>query len=163
MCTTELEDIINYFGERIQIEDFNLKLGKKTILEIISRKIDIFENFKEDIKSKWEYFKHNSKINNKSYLIFLYYNFNDFFRSFLENFFGINQETCLELLIYEKVSSTDIIIEYKYHLSENIEIIGKSLNILNNNNQEFLFPITFFFFYYKKSWYYFKRYNSREL
>ena len=83
MGTADLEDILNYFGENLKTKDFNLKIGKKTILEIISRKIDIFENFKEDIKTKWEYFKHINKSKNNSYLIFLYHNFNDFFRFFL--------------------------------------------------------------------------------
>ncbi len=147
MDSTELEEILNYFRESFKGRVFNITTGKEIIYNILSRKNALFEEFKEEIKNKWENYSHGNKRENKSYLNFLYRNFNNFFEFFLKNFFGLNQNILLKLIIKEKLSSTEIIIEYNYYFEGEIEsIFRKSINILTNQEQEFFFPITYLYF-----------------
>ncbi|MFX1411980.1 MAG: hypothetical protein ACFFA6_16665 [Promethearchaeota archaeon] len=117
MATEYLRDILSFIDERVKGKGSNYKMETKLFLEILEQKQDQFESFKKNIKSKWEVFKlrNEKKVIKKTYTTFFYENFDDFFRYFIGNFFGIDEHS-LKLIIKEKISEQILILEYDYLL-----------------------------------------------
>ena len=99
-------------------EIFNLKMHKKVYFNILEKNKERFEELLDLIRSKWVEFKKSNKkrVIKKTFTSFLYINFHEFFKFYLQNFFGFDGDS-LELIIKENVSDDTLLIEYDYHLS----------------------------------------------
>ncbi|MFX0042539.1 MAG: hypothetical protein ACFE8L_06475 [Candidatus Hodarchaeota archaeon] len=141
MAIEELQDILNYIEERAKGKSPNYKTETNIFFEILERKKDQFEQFKMDIKLKWSDFKlkNKTRVLKKTYTTFFYENFHNFFKYFVENFFGINKNA-LEIVIKEKISDKILILEYNYFLTSEVK---KYFDIISNNTQEDLFIFSF--------------------
>ena len=135
MVHKELPKILSYLEENLKDQLFSLKLRKKVFIEILEQKHTHYDELKEKIKSKWQDFKekNNKKVVKKTYTAFLDENFHDFFKYFIETFFGLESNS-LELTLKENISETDLILDYKYYLlPEEIEQFDKLSNELEGN------------------------------
>ncbi len=137
MGNKELNEILNLLGKKIKEKSDNLKVDLKNIYSIlVSRKNGLVKEFKEDIGAKWNEFKklNENRIIKKTYTTFFYNNFYDYYKFFLKNFFGLNDNS-LVLLSKEKISETNLIIEFKYNLSEEeLDFFDKTLKLYEKAN-----------------------------
>ncbi|MFX1321866.1 MAG: hypothetical protein ACFFAQ_09490 [Promethearchaeota archaeon] len=142
MTFEDLQDILNFIEERVKGNRPNYKTETNIFFEILERKKDQFEQFKMGIKSKWNDFKLKNQKNvlKKTYTTFFYENFHDFFKYFVENFFGIN-ENSLKIIIKEKISDKILILEYNYFLT--LEVKKYFDKISNNIQEDLLYIFTF--------------------
>jgi hypothetical protein len=118
LVNKELPDIINLLSEVFKDEIFNLKMHKKVYFQILEEKQDIFEDYINQIRSKWLMFKERNEKNliKKTYTTFLNSEFHGLFKEYLEQFFGFSGNS-LELISKEKTSDNNLLIEYNYNLS----------------------------------------------
>ena len=142
MAIEDLQDILNFIEERAIGKSPNYKTETNIFIEILERKKDQFEQFKKDIKVKWNDFKlkNQKKVLKKTYTTFFYENFHDFFKYFVENFFGIN-ENSLKIIIKEKISEKILILEYNYFLT--LEIKKYFDKISNSIQEDLLYVFSF--------------------
>lgn len=135
MVNKELPKILSYLEENLKGQLFSLKLKKKVFFEILEQKHTHYDELKDKIKSKWQGFKkrNNKKAVKKTYTTFLYENFHDFFKRYIETFFGLESNS-LELTLKENISETDLLLEYRYYLTpEEIDQFDKFSNELEGN------------------------------
>ena len=118
MANKDLSEVLDFYGKKIKGQVFNLKKEKKTLFELIKTKEELYEEYIERIKSNWDEFKlkNQERVIKKTFTSFLYQDFDDYFKFFIHNFFGLDQNS-LEMVIKEKLSDTNLIIEYNYHIS----------------------------------------------
>ncbi len=142
MAIEDLQDILNFIEERAIGKSPNYKTETNIFIEILERKKDQFEQFKKDIKVKWNDFKlkNQKKVLKKTYTTFFYENFHDFFKYFVENFFGIN-ENSLKIIIKEKISEKILILEYNYFLT--LEVKKYFDKISNSIQEDLLYVFSF--------------------
>ncbi len=142
MAIEDLQDILNFIEERAIGKSPNYKTETNIFIEILERKKDQFEQFKKDIKVKWNDFKlkNQKKVLKKTYTTFFYENFHDFFKYFIENFFGIN-ENSLKIIIKEKISEKILILEYNYFLT--LEVKKYFDKISNSIQEDLLYVFSF--------------------
>jgi len=142
MAIEDLQDILNFIEERAIGKSSNYKTETNIFIEILERKKDQFEQFKKDIKAKWNDFKlkNQKKVLKKTYTTFFYENFHDFFKYFVENFFGIN-ENSLKIIIKEKISEKILILEYNYFLT--LEVKKYFDKISNSIQEDLLYVFSF--------------------
>jgi len=142
MAIEDLQDILNFIEERAIGKSPNYKTETNIFIEILERKKDQFEQFKKDIKAKWNDFKlkNQKKVLKKTYTTFFYENFHDFFKYFVENFFGIN-ENSLKIIIKEKISEKILILEYNYFLT--LEVKKYFDKISNSIQEDLLYVFSF--------------------
>ncbi|GAG64097.1 unnamed protein product, partial [marine sediment metagenome] len=149
MVNKELSDILDFLEEKIKGQDFGLRFETNVFLEILERKKEKFKDFQDDIRLRWDEFnqKNQKRVIKKTFTTFFYENFHDFFRYYLQFFFGFN-ESSLELIIKEKISEKFLFLEYNYFLSsEEIDYFDKTSKdfegeLLNG----FTFPTGYFYF-----------------
>ncbi|MFX1408272.1 MAG: hypothetical protein ACFFBW_15080 [Promethearchaeota archaeon] len=120
--SSSLNYILDYLGEQIKGKGFSLKLNSNVFFDIIGKESEKFQHFQNQIKIDWETFKlqNQNRILKKTYTTFFYLNFHNYFKYFISNFCGFN-ENYLNLIIKEKVSDNNLFLEYDYLLSENEE------------------------------------------
>ena len=149
MVNKELSDILDFLEEKIKGQDFGLRFETNVFFEILERKKEKFKDFQDDIRLRWDEFdqKNQKRVIKKTFTTFFYENFHDFFRYFLQFFFGFN-ESSLELIIKEKISEKFLFLEYNYFLSsEEIDYFDKTSKdfegeLLNG----FTLPTGYFYF-----------------
>ncbi len=142
MAYKELREILDFLEDRVKGQGLDLKLETNLFFEILDRKKNEFEEFREEIKSKWTDFseKNKKRVLKKTFTTFFYNNFHDFFKFFLQVFFGFS-ETSLELIIKEKISDKILFLEYNYFLtSEEKEHFNRTSKKYEN---EVLYGFTF--------------------
>ncbi len=142
-----LRDILDFLKKRVKGQDFYLSMEKNVFFEILGRKKKNLTDFKEGIKLKWEEFsiKNQKRIIKKTYTTFLYNNFQDFFKSYLDNFFGFKSEN-LEKVSVDFISDTNLFLEYNYFLSSEEESYIKEISKRLDSNTIGLFPAQYLFF-----------------
>lgn len=99
-------------------EGATLRLSSNILFSLLNNNNSELEKFKQRIIEKWRDFKlqNSERIITKSYTTFFYLNFHEFFKTFLQEFWGFNGNS-LELVIKEKVSEENLFLEYDYSMS----------------------------------------------
>ncbi len=141
MVNKELTEILNQLSEIFSEEIFNLKMHKKAYFNILEKNKDKFEKFLDLIRSKWLEFKkvNQKRVIKKTFTSFLYINFHQFFKLYLQDFFGFEADS-LELIIKENISDDTLLLEYKYHLtSEEIDLYEATSKKVKGNLYGLLF------------------------
>ncbi|MFX0056906.1 MAG: hypothetical protein ACFE85_08660 [Candidatus Hodarchaeota archaeon] len=135
--SSSLNTILDYLGDHVKGKGFSLKLNSNVFFDIIGKQNEKFQHFQNQIKSDWENFKlqNQNRILKKTYTTFFYLNFQEYFKYFISNFCGFNEEY-LDLVIKEKVSDKNLFVEYNYLLSEEEEkdFIAFSKKLQDNLN-----------------------------
>ena len=83
MAHQELQDILEILQGKIKEEDYSLKVVGNVFLEILKKNKEKYEEFKQNITTKWEKHKQdnqNRKIK-KTFTFFFYTHFHDFLKS----------------------------------------------------------------------------------
>ncbi len=135
MVNTELPNILDFLRENLRNQIFSLKVKKKVFLALLEKKKKHYNELKENISSKWQDFKNRNqkRVVRKTYTTFLYENFHNFFEYYLNTFFGFDCNS-LELKLKEKISETNLVLEYNYYLSpKEIGLYEKISNELEGN------------------------------
>ncbi|MFX1417837.1 MAG: hypothetical protein ACFE9N_02830 [Promethearchaeota archaeon] len=129
MAYKELKYIVKNLLNRENFRDFSIKTINNALFEILEKNHAKYENFKNNIRLKWEAFekKNQNRLIKKTFTLFFYENFQEFFSYFLHEFFGFD-EKYLELNSKEKISEKIIFFEYTYLLNPNEEEIFISLS-----------------------------------
>lgn len=142
MVNKELPDILNQLSENFSEEIFNLKMHKKVYFNILEKKKDRFEEFLTLIRSKWLEFKEKNqkRVIKKTFTSFLYIHFHEYFKLFLQNFFGFDGNS-LELIIKENISDTTLLLEYNYHLASEEMVLYEDVSKKVKGN---LYGVLFF-------------------
>ncbi len=132
LANKELSEILEFLSEKIKGKGFNLQIEKNVFFDVIYRKKKVFEEFTRSINSKWHVIneKNQNRVIKKTYTSFLYENFHDFFKFYLQNFFGFDEKK-LFLDLKEKISDKLLFLEYHYFLSpeeeKNYKILSEKL------------------------------------
>jgi hypothetical protein len=146
---TNLNRILNFLGEKIKDQGFHLNIKANVFFEIVNQKSERYKKFKKNIESEWETFivERNDHPKKKTYTHFLYIKFDEYFRFFIREFFGLNQNQSLNLISKEELSEKNLIIEYSYKISKNELQSFKNLSEkLKNNVYNLSFPTAYLFF-----------------
>ena len=130
----ELPSILNLLRDNIDGQVFNRNLQKKILYKILENENNktIFDDYQKSIKSKWQDFVNynNKRSIKKTYISFLYTNFNEILTFFLQNFFGFNTNQ-LHLTNNEMISDSQSILEYNYDINpeelEQYDIVAHSI------------------------------------
>lgn len=119
MAKSELQNTLDLYVDKIRGSVFDLKKEKEAFFSVVESKKIPYSMLIEEIESKWNNFeeKNKKRVLNKTFTTFLYFNFDAFFRTFIREFFSLNEEA-LELNIKEKISDITLLLEYSYALSE---------------------------------------------
>lgn len=148
MVTKELEEIIKFLDDKIEGEDLVFAFNNKSFMKIFDRKKKEYNEFKKLIKSRWQDFTltNQKKVVRSNYLSFLYDNLDEFLKISLTKFFGLN-ENSLKFMQIEKISDSDLIIEYEYFISPGEEYIFNELAIKAGQDQyPFEYYVGYLFF-----------------
>ena len=135
MVNKELSNILDFLRENLKNQIFSLKVKKRVFFEILEQKEQNYNELKENISSKWQDFKNKNqkRVVRKTYTTFIYENFHNFFEYYLNTFFGFDCNS-LELKLKEKISETNLVLEYNYYLSpKEIGLYDKISNELEGN------------------------------
>lgn len=118
MDSKELVSTLEFLAEKVKGLGFDFKLETSVLFEILERKNENFKEFQNEITLKWDKFiqKNQKRIIKKTFTTFFYDNFHQFFKYFLQNFFGFN-ENSLEMINKEKISEEFLFLEYNYFLT----------------------------------------------
>ncbi len=132
MAYKELKYIFKNLQERVNKQDFSIKSVNRLLFEILEKNNAKFEEFKNDIRLKWEEFekKNRNRVIKKTFTTFFYKNFHELFSYFLNTFFGFDRDS-LKLFSKEKISEKIIFFDYNYILNPNEE------DIIFKNSAEF--------------------------
>lgn len=122
MDNKELVESLEFLEEKVKGLGFDFKLETSVLFEILERKKEIFKEFQDEIILKWDEFsqKNKKRIIKKTFTSFFYDHFHNFFKFFLQKFFGFNEEF-LKVINKEKISDEFLILEYNYFLSSEEE------------------------------------------
>lgn len=114
----ELRYIVENLQKKANEQELSITTINSVLFEILIKKGTKFEDFKKDIRLKWEAFveKNNDRIIKKTFTLFFYKNFHDLFKYFLHVFFGFNEQS-LKQFSKEKISDKIIFFEYSYLLN----------------------------------------------
>ena len=148
LVNNDLEEIIKFLDDKIEGKDLVLAFNNKSFLKIFDRKRQDYDEFKEIIDSKWQQFILNNQkeVVRKNYISFFYDNLDELLKTTLTKFFGLNKNS-LKFIQVEKISDSDLIIEYEYSLSTEEISIFKELAIQAGEEQyPFEYYIGFLFF-----------------
>ena len=123
-------------GEKLKLEGMALKLNSNSLFGLLTSTSQL-DKFQLEIAFKWDDFKkkNQQRIITKSYTTFFYLNFDEIFRTFLNEFCGLKSKS-LQLILKEKVSNENLFLEYSYDLSKdelrNFKEFGQNYgNIIN--------------------------------
>lgn len=122
MAYKELKYIIKNLQDRVNKQDFSIKSVNRLLFEILEKNSTKFEEFKNDIRLKWEEFekKNRNRVIKKTFTSFFYENFHELFSYFLNMFFGFDKNS-LKLISKEKISDKIIFFDFNYTLNPNEE------------------------------------------
>ncbi|MFX0073319.1 MAG: hypothetical protein ACFFAO_19755, partial [Candidatus Hermodarchaeota archaeon] len=118
MTNKELSEILNVFEVKFSEQIFDVRMYRNVYFKLLNNKKEKFEEFKDSIRTKWLEFKlkNNEKIIKKTYTSFLFSNFDDVFRFYLQNFFAFNTNS-LKLITKDLVSDKVLLYEYNYYIT----------------------------------------------
>ena len=135
-----MQEILAFIEGRVKGKRPDYKMETNVFYEILQNKDDKFEDFRKDIKKKWEVFKSKTqnKVIKRTYTGFLYENFDRFFQFFTKEFFGIN-ENSLEIIIKEKISDRILFLEYKFSLNSIENNLFKAVSENSEGNLSYIF------------------------
>ena len=138
MAYKELKYIIENLQERANTLDFDIKNFNIVLFEVLENKGTLFEEFKKDIRLRWEAFekKNKNRVIKKTFTSFFYENFHDLFSYFIEVFFGFKKKS-LNLSNKEKIS--DEIIFFEYNFLQNLNEEDIFVKISNEFKVEILY------------------------
>ncbi|MFX1394477.1 MAG: hypothetical protein ACFFAH_13005 [Promethearchaeota archaeon] len=148
MVNKKLANVLNFFKDNIGDDVFDIKMQKKLLFDILNDANNVYEEFKEKIRIYWQEFKDNyqNRIIKKTFTNFFNDNFHDFFKFYLEHFFGFEANS-LELILKQRISDTILILEYNYYLStEEIEQYDRIANSIKGNLYGTLFFTGYLFY-----------------
>ena len=93
MDNKELVESLEFLEEKVKGLGFDFKLETSVLFEILERKKEIFNEFQNEIILKWDEFsqKNQKRIIKKTFTTFFYDHFHNFFKFFLQKFFGFNE------------------------------------------------------------------------
>jgi len=116
----ELRYIVENLQERANEQELSIKTINDALFKILEKKNTKFEEFKKDIKLRWQAFveKNHDRIIKKTFTLFFYENFHELLSYFLSTFFDFD-ENSLKLFSKEKISDKIIFFEYNYLLNPN--------------------------------------------
>jgi hypothetical protein len=116
----ELRYIVDNLQERASEQELSIKMINGALFKILEKKSTKFEEFKKDIKLRWQAFveKNHDRIIKKTFTLFFYENFHELLSYFLSTFFDFD-ENSLKLFSKEKISDKIIFFEYNYLLNPN--------------------------------------------
>ena len=119
MAGSNLQEILESMGEKLKLEGMALKLNSNSLFNLLSSTSQL-DKFQIEISSKWDDFKkqNQQRIIAKSYTTFFYLDFDEIFRTFLNEFCGLKSKS-LKLVLKEKVSNENLFLEYSYDMSKN--------------------------------------------
>ncbi len=122
MAYKELKYLFKNLQERVNKQDFSIKSVNRLLFEILEKNNTKFEEFKNDIRLKWEEFekKNRNRVIKKTFTSFFYETFHELFSYFLNMFFGFDKNS-LKLINKEKISEKIIFFDYNYTLNPNEE------------------------------------------
>ena len=148
MANKELKEIIKFLYEKVEGKDFILAFNNRMFLKVFDRKEKEYDEFKELIKSRWEDFtlRNHTTVVKKNYISFFYDHFDEFLKISLPKFYGFDKNS-LKFKNIEKISDTDLVIEYDYYLSSEEENIFDELAIKAGQPQyPFQYYVGYLFF-----------------
>ena len=119
MVKKNLKDVLDIIGQRAKTHGLTLKFNSHIFFDILNENSIDFSKFKSVIISEWQSFqqKNQKRIIKKTFTTFFYQTFHEYFKNYLHNFCGFNEEQ-LELINQEKISDENLFLEYNYHLSD---------------------------------------------
>ncbi len=143
MAFRELRYIIEDLQERFNKQDLSFKSFNRAFFKTIEKNSSKFEEFKNEIRSKWETFKNQNqnRVIKRTFTSFFYENFHELLKYFLHVFFGFN-ENSLNLFIKEKISDKIIFFEYNYIFNPEEE--DQFIKIANKYQVEILYGYSIF-------------------
>ena len=117
MVNKELLTILKSIGEKAKGTEVTFKKNSQVFFDILESKNNSFTEFKEDIRKEWERFKskNQNRIIKKTYSTFFFHFFHDYFKFYLQKFCGFDTNS-LDLIIKEKISDSQLFLEYSYSL-----------------------------------------------
>jgi hypothetical protein len=131
-----LQEILENMGEKLKLEGMALKLNSNSLFGLLISTSQL-DKFQIEIASKWDDFKkkNQQRIITTSYTTFFYLNFDEIFRTFLNEFCGLKSKS-LKLIVKEKISNENLFLEYSYDMSKdelrNFKEFGQNYgNIIN--------------------------------
>ena len=148
LANKELKEIIKFLYEKVEGKDFILAFNNRMFLKVFDRKEKEYDEFKELIKSRWEDFtlRNHTTVVKKNYISFFYDHFDEFLKISLPKFYGFDKNS-LKFKNIEKISDTDLVIEYDYYLSSEEENIFDELAIKAGQPQyPFQYYVGYLFF-----------------
>jgi len=148
LVNNELEEIIKFLDNKLEGKDLVSTFNNESFMKIFDKKKQDYDEFKAKINSKWQEFRVNNqkKVVRKNHISFFYDNLDEFLKKTLTNFFGLNEDS-LKFIQVEKISDSDLIIEYEYFLSTGEINIFKELAIQAGEEQyPFEYYIGYLFF-----------------
>ncbi len=148
MVNKELKQVIDDLIETVKEKPERFREEKELFLEILKQKGDLFKLFKKEIRSKWHQFniKNHDRVISKSYTSFFLLNLHDLYMQYLQSFYGFDSKS-IELISTEKISDTDLYMEYKYFISsEDEKIYKEALEGLKDKIYGISYPFGLLFF-----------------
>ena len=148
LLNNDLEEIIKFLDDKIEGKDLVLAFNNNSFLKIFDRKRKDYDDFKDIINTKWQEFILNNQkeVVRKNYISFFYDNLDELLKTTLTKFFGLHEKS-LKFIQVEKISDSDLIIEYEYSLSTEEVKIFKELAIQAGEEQyPFEYYIGYLFF-----------------
>ncbi len=131
-----MQEILENMGEKLKLEGMALKLNSNSLFGLLISTSQL-DKFQIEIASKWDDFKkkNQQRIITTSYTTFFYLNFDEIFRTFLNEFCGLKSKS-LKLIVKEKISNENLFLEYSYDMSKdelrNFKEFGQNYgNIIN--------------------------------
>jgi len=139
----ELRYIIEDLQERANKQDLSFKSFNRAFFKILEKNSSKFEEFKNEIRLKWETFKiqNQNRVIKRTFTSFFYENFHGILIYFLHVFFGFN-ENSLNLFIKEKISDKIIFFDYNYTFNPDEE--DQFIKIANKYQVEILYGFSIF-------------------
>jgi len=119
VANLKLRDILENIGEKVKVKGMTLKMRDNAVFDTISGDHEAFSEFEKLIQKEWELFKstNRNRVLKRTYMTFLYLKIQEFFRIYLHDFCGF-EENSLDLVLKEKISEENLFLEYQYRLSE---------------------------------------------
>ncbi|MFX1275443.1 MAG: hypothetical protein ACFFBP_03250 [Promethearchaeota archaeon] len=112
-----INQLLDFLSERVKTNGFILHMERKYLFEVLKREEQLTKEFNELITSDWNNFNKNNVNSNvrNTYTTFFYDNFDKYFKSYLSNILGFD-ENSFHLSLQEKISDSILIMEYKYYI-----------------------------------------------
>ena len=148
MVNKEIEEIIKFLSAKSKGNNVKLAFNNKSFLKIFNRKTKELHEFESLIESKWRDFiiDDQKRVVQQTYISFFYDNLNQFLRTCLIEFYGLNGDS-LKLAQIEKISDSNLIMEYEYFMSpEEQELFNDIAKIAGLDEYPFDYYVGYLYF-----------------